>query len=119
MAKPEVLEKSPMNVVEVKAALERIHKEDPEASLNFRAQKAEEYAQDFARISEKKAKELFAELQKLEIPRVREQHIHKFIDLLPSNEKQVKLILGTYHLTVTGENVKKIADAIQSYLPKR
>jgi len=106
-----------MNVVEVKAALERIKKTEPE--LNFRAQKTEEYAQDFAKISLNDAKELLEKLKALDIPRVRDAQLHKLIDLMPVSEKHVEIILSSYNVSPTSENAKKIADLIAEYAPKR
>ena len=105
-----------MNVVEVKASLEKIKEK---TDLNFRAQKAEEYAQDFAKISLKDAKELYEKLKGLEIPRLREQHMHKLIDIMPVSDKHVKIILASYNMTPTAENCKKIADLIVEYAPKK
>jgi DNA-directed RNA polymerase subunit F len=116
MSKPELLEKTPMNVVEVKAALEKIHAK--EAELNFRAQKAEEYAQDFAKISVKEAAELLEKLRALDVPRIKEHHLHKLIDLMPVSDKHVKLILSSYNVSPTAENAKKVADLIAEYAPK-
>ena len=117
MSKPEVLEKTPMNTAEVKAALVYIREQETE--LNFRAQKTEEYAQDFGRISVKDAKELYDKIKALDIARLKDSTIHKLIDLMPTNEKHVKIILGTYNLTVTQDNCKKIAEAITEYVPKK
>lgn len=116
MSKPEVLEKTPMNVVEVKQELSNIQKslgEDEE--LNFRAAKTFEYGEDFARLKPKQAQELYEKLQALDIPRMREIHIQKLIDILPTSEKHAKIILGSYHLTVTNENVKKVVSTIKEY----
>jgi len=110
MSKPEVLKKTPINVCEVKEMLTKIRKQEEE--LNFRAEKTEEYSQDFAKLTAKQAKELFNKLTGLEVPRVKEVHLHKMIDIMPQSEKQTKMILSTYHLTVTNENVKKIVDTI-------
>ncbi len=118
MSKPEILEKSPMNVVEVKAALENIKKVSPDVELNFRAQKTLEYAQEAAKLATKKAQELYGKLVALEIPRLKDAHYHKLVDLLPTNEKQVKAILSAYHLTVSNESVKKITDVIGEYAAK-
>lgn len=119
MSKPEVLEKSPMNIVEVKEALEKIRAVEEGVELNFRAAKTEEYAQDFAKLKPKQAKELYEKIMGMDIPRLKEQHAHKLIDLLPQSEKSVKLILTSYHLTVTNENIKKLAETITEYADKR
>lgn len=117
MSKPELLEKHPMNVVEVKTALESLKENGVE--LNFRAQKTEEYAQDFAKISVKDARELVEKLKGLEVPRLKDTHMNKLVDIMPTSEKQVKIILGAMNLSPTAEQCKKIADAIVEYAPKR
>lgn len=119
MSKPEVLEKSPMNIVEVKEALEKIKASEEGLELNFRAAKTEEYAQDFAKLKPKQAKELYDKIMALDIPRLKDQHAHKLIDLLPQSEKNVKLILAAYHTTVTAESVKKLVDVLNEYADKR
>ncbi len=117
MSKPEILEKTPTNIVEVKAALEKIKEKEPE--LNFRAAKTEEYAQDFAKISLKQSRELLAKLQALEIPRIRDAHFHKLIDIMPVSDKHVKIVLASYNVTPTAENCKKLAETIAEYAPKK
>ena len=112
-----MIEKIPMNVVEVKAVLEKAKTKGLE--LNFRAAKTDEYAQEFAKISLKDAKELFDKIKGLEIPRVRDAHIHKLIDIMPQSDKHVKIILASLNLTPTVENCKKIAETIAEYLPKK
>ncbi len=98
------------NSAEVKKLLEQIKEKDKE--LGFRAQRCLDHLESISPISQKKAKELENALAKLEIPRMKESHIHKLIDTLPKNSDDVKLILQGYALTVTNENCKKIADAI-------
>ena len=117
MAKPEILEKIPMNVVEVKAALDKVKESEPE--LNFRATKTYEYCEDFAHMSVKDAKELLEKLQALEISRLKDTHFHKLIDLMPMSEKHVKIILSSMNVTPTAENCKKIAELMVEYAPKK
>jgi DNA-directed RNA polymerase subunit F len=105
-----VISESPTNSAEVKKVLESIKDKDKE--LGFRAQRCLDHLESIGAISAKKAKELEEALAKLEIPRMKEQHIHKLIDVLPKTADDVKLILQGYALTVTNENCKKIADTI-------
>lgn len=104
------ISESPTNASEVKKILEDIKEKDKE--LGFRAQRALDHLESIGTISAKKAKELENALAKLEIPRMKEQHIHKLIDVLPKTADEVKIILQGYALTVTNENCKKIADTI-------
>lgn len=105
-----VLSESPTNASDVKKVLEDIKDKDKE--LGFRAQRALDHLESIGTLSAKKAKELENALAKLEIPRMKEQHIHKLIDVLPKTPEDVKLILQGYALTVTNDNCKKIADTI-------
>jgi len=105
-----VLSESPTNAAEVKKLLEDIKEHDKE--LTFRAQRTHEHLETIGVLSLKKAKELEAALMKLDIPRMKEQHVHKLIDVQPKTTDDVKLMLQGYALTVTNENCKKIADAI-------
>ncbi len=117
MSKPEILEKSPMSIPEVKEALESINKELAEdEELNFRAGKTLEYAQELATLKPKKAKELYKKLLELDIPRFKELHAQKVVDILPQSDKQVKMVLGSYHMTISNENAKKIVSAVKEFL---
>jgi DNA-directed RNA polymerase subunit F len=108
-----VISESPTNAAEVKKILEDIKEKDKE--LGFRAQRALDHLESISTLPAKKAKELENALAKLEIPRMKEQHIHKLIDVLPKTADEVKLILQGYALTVTNENCKKIADTILEF----
>lgn len=107
------LNETPISAVEVKHTLEKIR--EKEGELNYRAGKTYEYLEQFAKLSSKKAKELFEALTKLEIPRMKEQHIVKLIDVLPTTAKDVKTVLQGYAVTVTNENLDKIASTIAEH----
>jgi DNA-directed RNA polymerase subunit F len=105
-----IISEAPTNSSEVKKVLEQVREKDKE--LGFRAQRCLDHLESTGTLSAKKAKDLEEALSKLEIPRMKEQHIHKLIDVLPKTPEDVKLILQGYALTVTNENCKKIADTI-------
>jgi DNA-directed RNA polymerase subunit F len=117
MSKPEVLEKRPLNIVTVKDALKKIKKRDEE--LNFRSARTEEYVNATARLKSKEAKELVEKLEALEIPRLKPEYIQKIVDVLPVNEKHLKVVLQGYTLSVSGDNQKKIMTVVQEFLPKK
>lgn len=117
MSKPELIEKRPMNVVEVKEALKKIKKRDEE--LNFRATRTEEYVNEIAKLKAKEAKELVEKLEKLNIPRLKPEYIQKIVDVLPLNEKHLKVVLQGYTLSISGDNQKKIMAVVKAYLPKK
>ncbi len=105
-----IVSETPTNASEVKRVLEEIQVHDKE--LSFRAGRTLEHLQAIATLAPKKAKELEQALVKLDIPRLKDAHVHKLIDLLPTTLEDVKLILQGYAVTVTNENCKKIADTI-------
>jgi DNA-directed RNA polymerase subunit F len=108
------LSETPTNASEVKQLLEQIQEHDKE--LGFRAQRTLEHLQAASPLPAKKAKELENALAKLDIPRLKEQHIHKLIDLTPTTMEDVKTILQGYAVTVTNENCKKIAETIAEFV---
>ena len=59
-------------------------------------------------LTHKQAKELYDKLISLSIPRLKDEHIHKIIDVLPRNVDDVKLILQGFVITVTKDNSLKI-----------
>ena len=115
MSDAQVISEVPINIYQLKKELERIKKRDSE--LNFRANKTEEYLQQIAAV--KNADELFDKLMKLAIPRLREQHIHKLIDIMPTTLNELKVVLQSYTITVNNESMKKIVDSINEFLEKK
>jgi len=117
MARPEVLKETPISIVELKEEIEKIKKRDGE--LNFRANKTEEYLNQFVSFPLKKAEELKEKLEKLSIPRLKDEHMIKIIDLMPTNTEVLKVLLQAYTVTVTQENLKKIVGVVQEYASEK
>jgi len=113
--KQKILSETPINMAEVKEGLRKISERDKD--LNFRAQKTAEYLDQNVRLELKKTRDLLKKLEKLEIPRLREMHLHKIVDLLPEREDDLKMIMQSYNVTVTKENLKKIVDVVVSIVP--
>ena len=115
MGDTQIISETPINIYQLKKELERIKKRDNE--LNFRANRTEEYLNQVAAI--KNAEELFEKLVKLNIPRLKEQHIHKIIDITPTTLNELKVVLQGYTLTLNNESMKKIVDIINEFLEKK
>ncbi len=111
--KPEVINEEPLCMSEARKALKGIKKRDEE--LSFRAAKTDEYLGQMTILGERAAAELRQKLLDLDIPRFKEEHIAKIVDLLPYTKEDVKLILSGYTLTIKDANVKKILDTIEEY----
>jgi DNA-directed RNA polymerase subunit F len=110
----EVISEIPIPLSQVKEAIENIKKRDTEP--NFRVKKMDEYLGLFAPLSAAKSRELIEKLTKLNIPRMKEVHVYKISDLMPTNVEDLKMILQPYALTVTNENLAKIVEAVKEYV---
>jgi len=113
--KSRILDEAPMSAFEVKEELKKIKKQEKE--LNFRAGKTEDYLNQLVSLDAKTMTELKDKLEKLKIPRLKEQHIAKILDVLPKTEKDVKVLLQGYAITVTKENMAKIAKVVNDIVP--
>lgn len=108
--KQKIITETPINMSEVKQTLDAI--KEKEGELNYRAGKTFEYLEQFSRLNAKQAKKLVEEITKLDIPRLRENHIAKLLDVRPTTGKDVKTVLQGYAVTITNDNLDKIASAI-------
>lgn len=117
MSKPEILEKKPVSIAEVKDLLKTIHKRDEE--LTFRGGKTEDYVNEISSLTLKKTKELMKKIEELDIPRLKEQHIVKIVDTMPESPEHLKVIFSGFNVTITKDNLKKIADVVKEYQPAK
>lgn len=111
-----VLSEHPISMAELKQELARIKKRDGE--LNFRGQKTEEYLNYFVSYSAEASTKVGEELTKLDISRLKPEHITKLADILPATPEEVKAALLGYNLTIAKDGIAKIAQAIQDVLAK-
>lgn len=117
MVKPEVISEEPITMVEMKEELKRIKKRDKE--LHFRSQRTEDYLNQFVHVKPDEAKKFIAKLEGLKIPRLKDIHIFKIVDLMPTTVDGLKVILQGYTVSVNNDNMKKIVDAVKSFLPDK
>jgi DNA-directed RNA polymerase subunit F len=115
--KPIVIKEEPMSIPDVKAEIASIKKRDKE--LTFRGTKAEDYLAQFSDVDSKKAGELYKKIEGLKVPRLKDTHIKKIIDVLPTTANDVKVVLQGYAITVKADGLKKIAEAVNGFMPKK
>ena len=115
MADIQIISETPINIYQLKKELERIKKRDNE--LNFRAARTEEYLNQVT--THKNADELLDKIMKLNIPRLKEHHIHKIIDIGPTTLNELKVVLQSYTITINNESMKKIVDTINEFFGKK
>ncbi len=113
MSKPEIVGKEPLTLAELKSDLSAIQKRDGEPS--FRAGKTIDYINQLKPLSKTAAKELTKKIVDLDVPRLKDEHIVKIVDLLPGSVEEVKVILQGYALTVTKDNMSKIVSVVKEY----
>ena len=117
MPEIKLVEEKAICVAELKEELKNIKKRDSE--LSFRTAKVFEQVELLKVLKVKEAEELFASIQKLNIPRLKDAQIYKIIDLLPQNSVELKNIVQSYSLTVTNDNIEKILELLAEYSPKK
>jgi DNA-directed RNA polymerase subunit F len=111
MPEIEVVKEEALTYPEVKEKLDKIKKINPE--LSFRAKKAQEFLEVFAKETQKQNSALKEKLSGLEIQRLKERHIAQLINIRPEDEDSVKAILSSENLTLKQEDVKKIVDCLK------
>ncbi len=113
MVKPEILKEEPITMAEVKKALTDIKKRDEE--LNFRANKSEEYLNEFVTFSADEALELKKKLEALKISRLKNDQITKIIDLLPTTLDDIKVILSGYTLSLSKKDMEQVINVVKGF----
>jgi len=114
---PKIQEEQPINIYDLKKEISKIKKRSKE--LGIRTGKTEEYLNQFTEIKLTEAVALEKDINKLNVPRLKDLHIKKIIDTLPSSVEELKLILQGYTLTVNKENIQKIVTTVKKYLPEQ
>ncbi len=109
MSEFQVLEEAALSLVDVKKSLHALQAEGP---LSFRAEKTKAYLEGFDLYDAKEASALTKKIVALNIPRLKERHIVKVIDIMPKDLDSLRLLLSTETLTIKDEDLKKILDVI-------
>jgi DNA-directed RNA polymerase subunit F len=117
MPEIKIIEEKPISMAELKEEIKDIKKRDTE--LSFRTAKVAEQVDVLKIVKPKDAEEIFAKIQKLGVPRLKDAYIYKIVDLTPQSPLELKNIVQSYSLTVTNENIDKILEVVAEYVPKR
>jgi len=109
-----IISENPLTMAEVKESLSKV-KED---ELNIRVNKTVEYLNQFAKLSYKDSKALVEKLTKIDVPRLKDKHICKIVDIMPTSTEELKSALQGYTITVNNENIKKIISTVKEFVKK-
>ena len=112
MVNPEFIEEAQMSLTDVKIALQKIEKKDPE--LNYRSNKAREYLDQVANLSNKEADEIKSKLEGLNLTRLKLEHIIKIIDFMPKSVDELKVVLQAYPLSMPKKDQEAIIGALKA-----
>ena len=105
-----IVKENPITMSELKTELAKIKKRDEE--LNFRANKTEDYLNQFDVLSKAKADELRKKLEGLGIARLNETIIVKLVDILPTNPEDLKVVMQGMNVSLTQADLKKVTDSV-------
>ncbi|MFH0961858.1 MAG: RNA polymerase Rpb4 family protein [archaeon] len=105
-------EGKPVTLAVVKAILS---KREKEGELHYEQKLALEYSKKFSRVDEKEAQEIIDALAKLEIPRFKERHAVKLIDVLPEDRTGVKAIFSKESISPNNEQTDAILKVLGKY----
>ena len=110
MPQIEVLNERSVSLSELKEKLEEIKKRDKE--LTFRANKVKEYLDIFTKLKPKEFQDLKAKIEALQIPRLKDKHIIKILDIMPKDLDSLKTVLSAENLAIKPEEIKRILECL-------
>ncbi len=113
MTNPQFIEEKPLSLIDAKQVLAGISKRDEE--LNYLSNKAKEYLSNFATLPVKKKEELQKQLIKLNLTRLKEEHIAKIIDFLPKTADELKVVLQAYPLSLPKKDQESIVKTVKGF----
>ena len=115
MANPIFVEENTLSLQEVKSILNKVAKRDTE--LNYRSNKAKEFVENFANsLNEKQKDELLEKLKGLGLTRLREEHMKKIIDFLPTTVDDLRSVLQAYPLSMPKKDQESIVKVVKEFV---
>lgn len=112
MVEMKITEEKPLTLVELSEKIDKIKKRDKE--LGSRAERIKEYLNKFVKLKTKRVGELKKELDNLNIPRLKERHMVKLIDILPRDMDSLKMIFAGEDVTIKQDDLEKILNVIKN-----
>ena len=106
----ELINEVALDMNDVADKLQEIEKRDKD--LSFRANRTKEYLAGFVQRKPKEIQELKQKIEGLNIPRLKDRHIAKIVDVSPKDMDSLKLLLSGEAITVKDEDLKKILDLL-------
>ncbi len=114
---PKIISQTPVSMSELKLEMEKIKKREKEPSI--RVTKTEDYLNSLSNLTAEKEKKLLEAIKKLDIPRLKDEHLIKIADILPRTVDDLKLTMQGYVISISNDNIKKIVNTINSVLEEK
>jgi DNA-directed RNA polymerase subunit F len=114
MVNPTIIEEKPITLVEVKKSVKKIEKRDED--LNYLTGRTKDYADNFAKLSQKSETELIEKINALNLTRLKEEHIVKIVDFLPKTVEELRVVLQAYPLSLPKKDEEAIVKTVKEVL---
>ena len=111
MSDLKVINETPINSIELKKKLDSIKKRYKE--LGKKAMRTIEYLNTFTKLTQKDAEEVKKKIISLNIPRLKDRHIAKVLDIMPRDVESLKMLFTGENITIKQEDINKIFEAIK------
>ena len=109
MTEFKIIDERPITLSHLKAEIDRISQE---TGLTFRGEKTKNYLEGFATEDPKRVEELREQIEGLNIPRLKDRHIIKVLDVMPTDIDSLKILFSGETLTISDDDLKRILDVI-------
>lgn len=112
MVGKQILDEKSVSIPEVKKILDTLKEK---GELRYEQRLALNYVENFAKIGVEDAAKLSEELTSLNIPRIKEEHIAKIVDILPRNYAELNILLAKDKISLKKDIQNKIIEVIDKY----
>jgi DNA-directed RNA polymerase subunit F len=109
MTEFEILEQNPVTLADTKVKIDALAEE---GELTFRAEKTKSYLENFVRLEKDEVDAIRSSIEELNIPRIKDRHVVKILDVMPKDLDSIKVLLSGETLTISDDDLKKILDVI-------
>ena len=109
MTELKIINERPLSLAELKASISKMEKSK---ELTYRGEKTKEYLSNLPLLTAKEAEKFQKQLEELNIPRLKDRHFAKIIDILPKDIDSLRALLSGETITIKEEDLKRILDVI-------
>ncbi|MBR9680094.1 MAG: hypothetical protein GOU99_03535 [Candidatus Altiarchaeota archaeon] len=104
-----IIERKEVTVAKVRTELRKV------TGKNLAQKNAYDYVSKFAKLDKNQAKSLKTDLEAAGIPRIKDAHINKLADIMPSTTDELKAIFQKEELALGKEDLSKILEILKKY----